>query len=372
MAKLIKLSQLLGQADLKPQFRFTIGFDGFVDEIIEVVDQRFSSFSYTRIKTIAELGDRISRSTNLSTNIELVPRIVKLGGNGPIMANALCATDQLVSYVGNLGMPQIHPVFNQLVNSCQQVISIGEPAHTDALEFNDGKIMLGKLEPLTNITWESLVAAAGESKLKTLFTEVDLVAMVNWTMIPNMNQLWIKLLEFLADIPMIKQPYLFIDLADPEKRSRTDKAEALELIAGMERYYKVILGLNRKEATELAQVLDLDLSASPEQVPITEITTQLAAKLNLWCVVVHAVDQAVAVQDGNLAHVPGPYTPNPVLTTGAGDNFNAGFCLGILMGLSLENALLLAKASSGFYVRNGYSPTFEQLKGFISYWAELL
>lgn len=367
--RLNNLFNILDQVDLEHKYRFTVGFDGFVDEIIEVVDQRESSARYTRIQTIAELGTRISNSANLSTNIELVPKVVKIGGNGPILANALCATGQRVSYAGALGFPQIHPVFEDLVSKSEQVISFAEPAHTDALEFSDGKIMLGKLASLTGVTWESLLSAAGESKLKTLFTEVDLVASVNWTMIPNMNQLWLQLSDFLTKHPPQTKPYFFVDLADPEKRTLADKAEALELLLGFQRYYKVILGLNRKEATELAQVLELELSNSPDKVSLTEITTGLAERLGLWCIVVHAVDQAVAVRDGETVLIPGPYTAKPVLTTGAGDNFNAGFCLGLLMGLSLENILLLAKASSGFYVRHGYSPSFEQLKGFVSSWA---
>lgn len=369
--KLLELNEILGRPDLKRKFRWTIGFDGFVDEIIEVVDQRMSSSVYSKIQTIEGLGSRISRSANLSTNIELVPRVVKLGGNGPIMANALCATGQRVSYLGALGTPQIEQVFAELVHRCEQVFSFCEPAHTDALEFNDGKIMLGKLDSLKDITWENLLMSTGEEQLRSLFTQVDMIATVNWTMIPHMNQLWASLINFIAAEPPEIPPYLFIDLADPEKRSLQDKAVALELMKRFQNYYKVILGLNRKEASELARVLELKLSAAPEQVSILEITSQLATELGLWCVVVHSVDQAVAVQGKQVVVVPGPYTPTPVLTTGAGDNFNAGFCLGILLGLSLENALLLAKASSGFYVRQGYSGSFDELRGFIHLWAEL-
>ena len=41
-----------------------------------------------------------------------------------------------VTYIGNLGYPQLHPVFEELARKAQ-VISVGEPAHTDALEFDD-------------------------------------------------------------------------------------------------------------------------------------------------------------------------------------------------------------------------------------------
>ena len=47
----------------------------------------------------------------------------------------------------------------------------------------------------------------------------------------------------------------------------------------------------------------------------------------------------------------GPYTSNPRLTTGAGDNFNAGFCLGQLLGLSPQQCLITGTGTSGFYVQ---------------------
>ena len=41
------------------------------------------------------------------------------------------------------------------------VVSIGQPAHTDALEFEDGKLMLGKLSPLGEVTWDNLINRVG-------------------------------------------------------------------------------------------------------------------------------------------------------------------------------------------------------------------
>ena len=59
---------------------------------------------------------------------------------------------------------------------------------------------------------------------------------------------------------------------------------------------------------------------------------------------VHPTSAAAAVVDGGYAHTVGPYTSKPRLTTGAGDNFNAGFCLGLLLGLSLEQCVMLGTA----------------------------
>ncbi|MCX6977199.1 MAG: PfkB family carbohydrate kinase, partial [Verrucomicrobia bacterium] len=65
------------------------------------------------------------------------------------------------------------------------------------------------------------------------------------------------------------------------------------------------------------------------------------------------------------AWVPGPYAERPLITTGAGDHFNAGFCLGRILGLAVENSLQIGVATSGFYVRNATSPTLPELVEFL-------
>src|SRR5207253_731882 len=110
-------------------------------------------------------------------------------GNGPIMATALASIGMAVTYIGNLGYPKIHPVFEELAQKAR-VISIGEPAHTDALEFQDGKLMLGKLTPLGDVTWDSLLSRIGADELKNLIGDSKLIGMVNWTMLPHMSRIW--------------------------------------------------------------------------------------------------------------------------------------------------------------------------------------
>jgi hypothetical protein len=100
------------------------------------------------------------RRRGKASNYELVVKQRKIGGNGPIMANALASLGMAVTYVGNLGYPKIDPVFDEMVARMAAVHSIGEPAHTDALEFEDGKLMLGKLTPLHDANWDNLIAAS--------------------------------------------------------------------------------------------------------------------------------------------------------------------------------------------------------------------
>ncbi len=64
-----------------------IGYDGYIDEIIHVVNKRQSQDCFDRIQTITEFSERIGKAAGLSANIEFVPQQIKIGGNGPIMAD---------------------------------------------------------------------------------------------------------------------------------------------------------------------------------------------------------------------------------------------------------------------------------------------
>src|SRR5580704_12833660 len=143
---------LLAQQDRAAHLSAFVGLDGFVDEILHVVDKRESAEVYQRLATIAQLGARLSAAAGKSANVELVNQITKLGGNGPIMANALASFGLKVTYLGNLGYPNLHPVFQEFARRAE-VHSIAEPGTTDALEFEDGKIMVGKHTSLKQVNW---------------------------------------------------------------------------------------------------------------------------------------------------------------------------------------------------------------------------
>ena len=63
--------------------------------------------------------------------------------------------------------------------------------------------------------------------------------------------------------------------------------------------------------------------------------------------------------------VTGPFVEKPLISTGAGDHFNAGFCLGKLIGADNEMALQIGVGTSGYYVRIGKSPHRNELAEFL-------
>ena len=125
--------------------RACIGLDGFVDQILYVVDQRTGSGSYSRMETMSDYGRKIVGAAGLSMNVELIPISTKPGGNGVIMAQAASRLGIRTTCVGAMGKGKLHPVFQPLRRKLA-LISYAEPARTDALEFYDGKIISSTLE----------------------------------------------------------------------------------------------------------------------------------------------------------------------------------------------------------------------------------
>lgn len=367
----IALANFLKQKD-PSTIKMVVGFDGFVDEIIHAVDKRIDSQTFQRIETIESLAKRIERASGLSTNIELVPIAKKIGGNGPIMCNALAKHDADITYLGALGTPSIEEVFHEMPSNVK-LVSFANNGHTDALEFDDGKLLLGKMVSLNDVTYENLIASYSKEKLLKLLGETDLFATVNWSMLPYMTDLWKKLLsDILPNLKNRKEkPVMFVDLADPEKREDEEIIEALNLLKHFKSYFKVVLGLNKKEAYDVANVLDLfdDESLEHMQVSLEDLNQALYEYLQVDAVVIHPVDRSCTVIHGVFYEEIGPYVKKPKLTTGAGDNFNAGFVLGLMLNLTPDQALLFGMSTSGFYVRNARSPKYAELIQFIEDWA---
>jgi hypothetical protein len=202
-------------------------------------------------------------------------------------------------------------------------------------------------------------------------------------MFPRVESVWKRVCELIperADATM--KPYIFVDFADPAKRSAEDLGGALRLLTQMQDKANVVLGLNLSEGTQVRNVLDLgDFGEDPGDVQarlsIEKTCSLIRQKLQITGVVVHPREAAAAAfapgsqaghgsshQEETIIRFAGPFIGTPKLSTGAGDNFNAGFCLGLLAGLSIEQCLCTGVGTSGFYVRNARSPKLTELIDF--------
>jgi hypothetical protein len=341
------------------------GLDGFVDRIVVPVALRHGpGENFEPIATMTEFGQRVQKAAGRSTNIELHSRMEKIGGNGPLMSGALLSFGSRLKYLGTLGANHPVPALADFA-SRSNAVTLGEPGLTTAIEFGDGKLMLNLTADFGRVDYARLIErVGGETALRELAAQADLLALVNWTMLPHMTEIFRAFVEkILPVIPPNPERLFFFDLADPEKRTDAELREALQLISRFEAFGHVTLGLNLKEAEHVGRVLSIS-STGEDEATLKGLAANIRNALNLSTVVVHPRKSAACATANGSYWVPGPYCEKPLVTTGAGDHFNAGFALGQLIGCTPDACLVTGVTTSGFYVRHGHSPTIDDLEHF--------
>jgi sugar/nucleoside kinase (ribokinase family) len=363
--------------------RAVVGFDGFIDSIIHMVDQRrdMTRGGYSRLATIKAFAERCASAAGKSTNIEQVLLEERFGGNGPLMAGALGSLGFGVTFIGAVGTGEsgvVHPVFRPMAARCERVIPLGVPSWTDCLEFEDGKLMFNNTADVQDITWELLVKVVGIEGLREIVGRAALIGIVNWSLLGGVPGIWRGLcrevLPGLAGAVGMSGPRrLFIDISDPAKRTDEDVRECVEDLRRLAAVVPTTLGLNLSEAERVARVLGVGVLKSPAADVAGNVVREAAEALlravGVECVVIHPRHGAAAAMRASggtqSAWVQGPYTESPRLSTGAGDHFNAGFAAAQTLGLGLEQCLAVACSVSGVYVRDAQSPTMGRLCEFM-------
>lgn len=357
--------------------RSLVGFDGFIDSIIHVVDQRHSmrQDDYKRIRTIPEFAARCGAAANRSANIELVVTDTRFGGNGPLLSSALGSLGSPVTYIGAVATEddwnKLDPIYQPFADKCETVIPLCPPGRTDALEFDDGKIMLGKPESVQRATWERIKEVVGLDSLVSTIEDVKLISVVNWTLAGGVEGIWESLC---ADVfPNLSDKHerrIFIDLSDPAKRTDDDIVRAMEKIGKLQTCMPVTLGLNLAESGRVARVIDVDAYDDEHNRTLAgmvpEAAERIRAKLGLDCVVIHQHTGAGGANAAGESYwFTGPYTRKPRISTGAGDHFGGGFSFAQMAGLGLGESLAAACGVAGAYVRDAASPNRKRLIEFL-------
>jgi len=312
------------------------GFDGYVDRIVRVVRESGENAAgfYRRINDFSEA---VRGMAGYSGEFELVTANVRIGGNAVNMADALARNGVKVKLIAAAG----HKVFDEL-HSDIELLSYGVPGDTMALEFDDGKVMLADSSGMR----ASIISASRDGQIRAqiedAYTEASLCVLANWACMPEMQDMW----DIAAGAVNKRNdsPLVFLDLADFTKRRDVDIKRLVNFIKALSG--RVYLGLNEKETLMLAKRLGYagnGLSSSARDI-------YAAAGCG---VVAHAVGySAFCGQSGEIT-VKGRISENPVISTGAGDRFNATWCWAAVNGYTMEDALSYANGAVYQYVSSG-------------------
>ncbi|MAZ29006.1 MAG: hypothetical protein CL868_18245 [Cytophagaceae bacterium] len=341
-----------------------VGLDGYIDKIQHPVQyQKEDGNVY--FSTLSDFGQKISAASRQSAQVELFTQETKLGGNAPIMANALAQLGIANTCMGTLGYPDIHPIFQDIDNSCE-LVSVGEAAQTNALEFNDGKLILSELSTFNMLDWESVKKKINLEHIRKKTRDATLFALVDWSNLPFATSIWQGILDDIVRYQDLTERNFLFDLTDPSKKGRDEIHAVLDLMKQYKDHGQVTMGLNENEAHKLYTLLkgngmENDLYAKGQYI---------FDMIKIDRLVIHPIDCCLVFETGKTSSIQGRLIKHPRVTTGGGDNFNAGFAFGMLNAFSTQHCMILAMATSGSYVEFGQSPKINDLIDFLSIWLQ--
>ncbi|CAA6689639.1 MULTISPECIES: PfkB family carbohydrate kinase [unclassified Lentimonas] len=339
------------------------GFDGFIDTFIRLEQPA----------SMAEFGPKVTAAAGIAASYPVKHLGDKFGGNGPLYAsglNDIFSGEIDVTYIGAMGRDEILPIYREALESkTQRLYSLADPAHSDCLEFTDGKIMLGDLRACAEITLERLIEVVGEAALDAELKSADCIAAVNWGKLVHVGGIWSYLAERSKALGRTaKEVHCFMDLAEFEGRPKEDLDNLLQRLEGITAQFTTMLSFNLKEAWQMGAYFGGDFLGKKDPDSVVALAALLKANTDVDRIIIHPNDGAVCASAAGTVYVPGPYCKEPLISTGAGDNFGAGCLAAALCGLDDAGIVLAGNLASGHFVRSGRSATFEAMLSMLDAW----
>ena len=346
------------------RFSGLCGFDGFIDTFVRLQSP----------PSMAEFGPKVAAAAGVAASYPARHQGDKFGGNGPLFAAALndiYAGNIDVTYIGALGHPEVLPIFQAaLGGKTKRLYSLGRAAQTTCLEFTDGKIMLNDMSACAEVSWQRLLQCVGPDALDAELKTARFISAVNWGKLPQAGEIWSQLAARLGQLGVpAKKVLYFMDLADFETRPVGEREELVARLGPITRQCETLLSFNLKEAWQMAEVFGGAYQGRKDADSVAELTTYLRARLAVDRVIVHPNNGAACASAQHTVYVSGPYCSDPLISTGAGDNFGAGCLAAALQGLDDTGLVLAGNCASGYFIRSGRSATFADMGKLLEAWA---
>lgn len=200
------------------------------------------------------------------------------------------------------------------------------------------------------ISYSPAIANFGADKLEEqdwqAILKADAIALCNWGANDKANDLFKAILDRTAGTRQIT----FLDPADVFRK----KEAILELVEILQdvKY----LSVNEDEYT----FMNKKLGDSRDFETLLKEGGQLNQKLPGTHIIVHT-QECVKIFYQDLTLIIPTYDIQPLFQTGLGDTFNAGFLVGLLLGMSVGASALFSSATAGYYGVYGQLPHLEEV-----------
>ncbi len=344
-----------------------LGFDGYIDSLYSLVQNRINSKEWSRMESMKTFGELLINISGSSGNIERVLKKKIFGGFAPNTSRAMNALGAHTYLVGSLGYPKVSELYEK--HPHEESYSITEPGQTLGLEFDDGKIMITDFEPILGIDWQQIIEKISIDKLITLITKSKIMGFGHWALIPNLNHIWKHFLsDLFPSVTNLEKKLFFVDIADIRKRKSLDIKELIEILQTIDTQVPVYLSLNDQEASLLSKNLKYVKEINPNKPNFNDYIEgglHLNNEINLSYLVIHSPHFATITTKDNHSWITEGYTSRPQYTVGAGDHFHSGVALGLSCKLTPSESVLIGNALTAIFVRTGLSPNFNLLSKFL-------
>ncbi|WP_254271432.1 hypothetical protein [Haloarcula marina] len=339
--------------------RVVLGFDGYLDRVREVVADRIDPERYERVSTLAAFGERVDDSVAAASSLtfEWLQEGSRTGGHTCHLGRAFGTWAFSPVLVGMYGNP-VHEAFEAEFGE-YDLTSMGAPGITDAVEFDDGKLMLTEIGDTMDLNWAGLDERLGHDALLDHISGAALLGMGYWSETPNLPDILDGLCERWDDIADPPE-HVLVDPGDVRKLDADRLRAGREAIGRLDEHTNVVVSSNRAETGVLATAFEGEAERTFEA--DAEI---VADALDPTWFVGHGVDRSVVVSPRGTDTVSVPAVADPELTTSSGDHFNAGLGLGLVTGLDPAAAVVLGNSVAGYFVRTADQPSLAEVRQFV-------
>ncbi|MFC6973595.1 hypothetical protein ACFQL1_01255 [Halomicroarcula sp. GCM10025709] len=340
------------------------GFDGYLDRVREVVADRSDPETYERLSTLAGFGERVEQSVAAESSLtfEWLQDGSRTGGHTCHLGRAFDTWGFETTLIGMYDDPVREPFDAEFGHL--DLHSIGEPGVTDAVEFDDGKLMLTEIGDTMDLDWATLDERFGHDRLLARLDGAALLGTGYWSETPDLPDVYHGLRDAwdrIEDPPGT----VLVDPGDVRKLD-TDRLRAgRDAIGRLDEVTDVVVSSNRAETGILADAYDGATDRTFEE----SAEVAFDALGPTWFVG-HGVDRSVVVTGDGTHSVAVPAVDDPALTTSSGDHFNAGLAIGRVLGLGAAASILLGNAVAGHFVRTADQPSQTEIVAFVEDYVE--
>ena len=340
------------------QLRCVVGFDAFIDHLFRVVRSNglngpeYFMSSQDFAKYLLSMG-------GMSGALELERRALKYGGNNPLLACALGSAGIHVDSVGAYGYEHIRSAFSPLSRCCT-LHSFANPGECYAYEFDQNKIMtFVNMDPI-DFSYERMTERIGYETWRSMVEGSGLLALLNYSEQPAVAQIWNGILDD-GVLDGGARHRFFFDLSDCSRLAEIQIEACFDAIGRYSKRGDTYLSLNENEFQKLCSLFVPEFSQEELWKDTGKCVMALRKRLPLCGLFLRTLRRFYAAAEMGVVTVENIIEEKPRCLTGAGDNQNAGICLGLLCDLGLQDCLLLGVHFGNYYISHGKCGDLEEV-----------